>query len=176
MRNFNVTVTETLERVISVQAESEAEALALVEQQRRDGDIVLSADDYTGVDFTVQETPYAVEMSYAEMKKRFRDMERSRQHTEGYIVFSADSFNSPYSETARTYSVSSDAKAFQPNMGGYSIFGDCMDGSEYGVRLDQYMAAERGGKDGWKVERCYMMSDEVKRCDELTRKAQEQQR
>ena len=24
------------------------------------------------------------------------------------------------------------------------------------MRLEQYMAEERGGKDGWKVERCYM--------------------
>lgn len=177
MKEFQVAVTETLERIVPVQAESEAEAIALVERQRRDGDIVLTADDYTGVDFAVKETPYVVEMTYGEMKQHFRDMERTyRHHTEGYIVFSADSFRIPYDETARTYAVNSDCKAFQPNMGGYSIFGDCMDGSEHGVRLDLYMAEERGGKDGWQIERCYMMSDEVRHCNEQTRKSQEQER
>ena len=29
------------------------------------------------------------------------------------------------------------------------------------------MAAEYGGKDGWQVERCYMMADEVERAKEL---------
>ena len=52
--------------------------------------------------------------------------------------------------------VSSDNKAFQPNMGGYSIFASSIDGSDPMVRLESYMAAEKGGKDGWKVERCYM--------------------
>lgn len=176
MREFNVTIAETLERIIPVQAESEAEAIAIVEKQRRNGDIILSADDYTGVNFIVDKTPYIVEMTYGEMTKRFRNMEKNRQHTVGYIVFAADSFTAHYDEKARTYAVNSSNKAFQPNMGGYSIYGSCIDGSEHGVRLEQYMACEHGGKDGWQIERCYMMSDEIKRCDELTRKIQEQQR
>lgn len=97
------------------------------------------------------------DMSYLEMKKRFREAENNRSgHLTGYIVFSEDSFTKPYSLESRTYVVSSDNKAFQPNMGGYSIYASALDGTDMGVRLEQYMAEERGGKDGWKVERCYM--------------------
>ena len=44
-------------------------------------------------------------------------------------------------------------------MGGYSIYGYCLDGTDPCVRLDRYMAVEHGGVDGWKIERCYMKSD-----------------
>ena len=99
-----------------------------------------------------------VDMNYRELAQRFRAAERSepRQHLTGYIVFTADSFEKPYSEESRTYAVSSNNKAFQPNMGGYSIFASAIDGSDPMVRLENYMAAEKGGKNGWQVERCYM--------------------
>lgn len=96
------------------------------------------------------------EMSYRDMTALFADAERGRKHISGYIVFSQDSFPESYPESARTYSVSSDNKAFQPNMGGYSIYASAIDGSDPMVRLENYMAAEKGGKDGWKIERCYM--------------------
>lgn len=101
--------------------------------------------------------PQEVEMTYRMLKARFREAENNRSgHLTGYIVFTQDSFTKPYSLESRTYVVSSDNKAFQPNMGGYSIFASALDGTDMGVRLEQYMAEERGGKDGWKVERCYM--------------------
>ena len=101
--------------------------------------------------------PLEEELSYAEMASRFREAERSGGgHIRGYIVFSEDSFTVPYSEEARTYVVSSDNKAFQPNMGGYSIYASSLDGTDPMVRLEGYMRDEKGGKDGWKIERCYM--------------------
>jgi hypothetical protein len=104
----------------------------------------------------IREEDTVLEMSYGEMTDLFTAAERSKKHITGYIVFSQDSFKSPYSEESRTYCVSSDNKAFIPNMGGYSIYGSCLDGTDQCVRLEQYMAAEKGGKDGWKVERCYV--------------------
>lgn len=106
----------------------------------------------------VREPEKVEEMTYHEMRARFCAAEREaeREHLTGYIVFSQDSFDKPYSEASRTYAVSSDNKAFQPNMGGYSIFGSAIDGSDPLVRLESYMADEKGGEDGWKVERCYM--------------------
>lgn len=103
------------------------------------------------------------EMTYSEMAARFREAERHGKHLDGLITFSEDSFTKPYSLEARTYMVSSQNKAFQPNMGGYSIFGSALDGSDSYVRLEQYMAAEKGGKDGWKIERCCIRegSDEI---------------
>lgn len=97
------------------------------------------------------------DMSYGELKQVFSDAERngSGKHISGYIVFTEDSFDKPYSEESRTYIVSSNNKAFQPNMGGYSIYASSLDGSDPMVRLEGYMAAEHGGADGWKVERCY---------------------
>ena len=59
------------------------------------------------------------EMTYEEMTSRFREVERSGGNSVvGFIVFSADSFDKDYPEAARTYAVSSNNKAFMPNMGG----------------------------------------------------------
>ena len=97
-------------------------------------------------------------MTYAELAAKFRDHEstRPKEHLTGFIVFTEDSFREPYSLESRTYEVSSNNKAYQPNMGGYSIFGTSLDGSDYGIRLDRYMTAEKGGANGWKVDYCYM--------------------
>ena len=102
--------------------------------------------------------PEAVEMSYREMTKRFREAENSRrEHLTGYVVFTEDSFDKPYSEKSRTYVISSDNKAFQSGMGGYSVYASCLDGSDPCVRLDGYMFDEHGGENGWKIEKCYML-------------------
>lgn len=102
--------------------------------------------------------PVECDMTYQEMKEHFREAEKeSGKHLTGYIVFSQASFEKPYPLAARTYVVSSDNKAFRPNMGGYSIYASALDGSDNGVRLEQYMASEHGGSDGWQIERCYML-------------------
>lgn len=98
--------------------------------------------------------PQAVEMTFAEMRSRFCEAENEgKEHLSGYIVFSQDSFDKPYDERSRTYGVSSNNKAFQAGMGGYSIFGSCLDGTDPCVRLDGYMF----GENAWKIEKCYMM-------------------
>ena len=71
------------------------------------------------------------------------------------MLFSQDSFSEPDPETARTYMVSSDNKAFQPNMGGYSIFASSIDGSDHMVRLDSYMAKYRY------PEKFFRINDEI---------------
>lgn len=106
----------------------------------------------------VREPEIVTEMNYRELKELFRAVERNSEgkHLTGYIVFSQESFEKEYPEASRTYAVSSDNKAFRPNMGGYSIYASAIDGSDPMVRLENYMADERGGADGWKIERCYM--------------------
>ncbi len=123
-----------------------------------------------------EKAPHEVNMTYSTMKNYFRTAERARQHLTGYIVFSPASFEKEYPLESRTYGVSSDNKAFQPNMGGYSIYAASLDGSDPCVRLEQYMASEYGGKDGWQIERCYMMSDEVERAKALARAEKEHER
>ena len=98
-------------------------------------------------------------ITYQEMAALFRQHESAcpTDHLSGCIVFTEDSFDKPYPLDARSYAVSSANKAFQPNMGGYSIYAHSLDGGDPCIRLERYMAAEHGGKDGWKVEYCYLM-------------------
>lgn len=103
--------------------------------------------------------PGEVNMSYSEMKDLFHAAENEGKHITGYVVFTEDSFQDYYPEESRTYVISSDNKAYQARMGGYSIYGHCLDGSDPCVRLEQYMAVEHGGKNGWQIERCYMKED-----------------
>lgn len=104
--------------------------------------------------------PKEKDMAYREMKELFQNTDAiAKKFLTGYIVFSQDSFKKPYSLESRTYAVSADNKAFYNSMSGYSIFGDSLDGSDNGVRLDYYMADERAGEDGWKIERCYIKNE-----------------
>lgn len=106
----------------------------------------------------VYEPPKEVEMSYQELRRKFHETEKAgKTHITGYIVFTEDSFPEQYTEAERTYAVSSNNKAFIPGMGGYSIYGSSLDGNDPCVRLERYMIDERGGADGWKIERCYML-------------------
>ena len=97
--------------------------------------------------------PETVELTYSELADRFRIAEsEGKKHLTGYIIFSQESFNKPYDEKSRTYAVSSDNKAFKAGLGGYSIYGSCLDGSDPCVRLDGYMR----GENAWKIEKCYL--------------------
>ncbi len=124
----------------------------------------------------MNEEPKQENMTYQKMRAYFRAAERQNQHLTGYIVFSPASFEQEYSLESRTYEVSSDNKAYQPNKGGYSIFASSMDGSDCGVRLEQYMSSELGGANGWQIERCYMTLDELARAKEFLKKEREQER
>ncbi len=109
------------------------------------------------------------DVTYSELVSYFKAVENAKtgKHLSGYIVFTEDSFTAPYDERARTYAVSSDNKAFQPSMGGYSIYGSSLDGTDPCVRLEQYMAVECGGKNGWKIERCYVKTEELEQVKDL---------
>ena len=100
-------------------------------------------------------------MPYRQLTSEFYKQESSpsKEHLTGYIVFTQDSFSQPYPEVSRTYVVSSNNKAFIPGMGGYSIYGSSLDNTDPCVRLEGYMAAEHGGKDGWKIEHCGLVKE-----------------
>ena len=55
--------------------------------------------------------------------------EKQQEPLMAVVVFKQESFNTPYSEKSRSYSVTSECKYFKPNMGGNSLFGNCLDGS-----------------------------------------------
>lgn len=98
------------------------------------------------------------DMKYTELKKLFsvHESHYPQSHLTGYITFSSfgPTNKKEYPWESRTYLVSSNNKAFQPNKNGYSIFGSCLDGTDQCVRLEQYIQEEYGGKDGWVVEDC----------------------
>lgn len=113
--------------------------------------------------FEVKRTDVIEKITYAEMKKRFRTHEEAEaanptgNHLRGCLVFTMDSFLEEYSVASRTYFVSSDNKAYKPDMLGYSVFGSNVAGDDTGVRLDRYMREEKGGAQGWKVDFCYIV-------------------
>lgn len=100
-------------------------------------------------------------MTYQELRKLFyaHEDKNPSTHLTAYITFSGfgPQNRKVYPWESRTYLISSDNNAFQPNMGGYSIYGSCLDGSDCGVRLEKYMRDEQGGKDGWTVEDCCLI-------------------
>lgn len=96
------------------------------------------------------------EMSYSDLTSMFRKAENEGKSIVGYITFTEDSFDKKYPLDSRTYGVSSHNKAFISGMGGYSIYGSSLDGTDMNVRLERYMWNEHGGADGWRIERCYI--------------------
>ena len=63
------------------------------------------------------------------------------------IVYAQSNFTQEYSEASRSYRVTNlSGKRFFNGMMGGSIYGDSLDGTDLGVRLDAY---------DWKIERCY---------------------
>ena len=79
-----------------------------------------------------------------------------KERLEGVIVFTQDSFTKPYTEVQRSYQTNNLQKAFIPSMISSSLFADCLDGTDNGVRLDWYMK----GEGAWKVEYCYLLERE----------------
>lgn len=100
-------------------------------------------------------------MDYSELKALFCKHERENPstHLTAYITFSffGQENTKDYPWISRTYVVSSNNKAFQPNMGGYSIFGSCLDGTDQHIRLENFMREERGAQNGWVVEECCLV-------------------
>ena len=64
MKEYDVTITETLKMTVNVEAESQMEAEQMVSDNWRNQEYILDADNFTGVDFK------------ARRHTRSRDMER----------------------------------------------------------------------------------------------------
>ena len=52
MKEFEVTITETLQKSITVEAATREEAQAMVEEMWDKGDVVLDADNFIGAEFS----------------------------------------------------------------------------------------------------------------------------
>lgn len=67
-------------------------------------------------------------------------------HRRAVIVFSQSNWDQPYSEESRSYITHSNQWGWDYNKMGRCRLGDCLDGSERGVRLDWY---------DWEIEYWY---------------------
>ncbi len=160
MRDYYVTITETLRMKLNIEADSMEEAIEKVKDGWRSGEYILDADHFEDVDFDAEDISPKVEMSYPELSTLFRSVnDKGLSPITGYIVFTADSFDKEYNEASRTYVVSSNNKAYQSGMGGYSIYGSCLDGTDPCLRLEGYIR----GENAWRIEKCYMLKDDYDR-------------
>ena len=64
MKTYEVTITETLQKTVEVEAASRTQAQELVERKWNDSEYILDADSFVGVDFS------------ARSNERSRDYER----------------------------------------------------------------------------------------------------
>ena len=157
MRDYYVTITETLRMKLNIEADSMEEAIEKVKDGWRSGEYILDADHFEDVDFDAEDISPKVEMSYPELSTLFSSVnDKGLSPITGYIVFTADSFDKKYNEASRTYVVSSNNKAYQSGMGGYSIYGSCLDGTDPCLRLEGYLR----GENAWKIEKCYMIKED----------------
>lgn len=89
-------------------------------------------------------------------KLTFNQLKENTSWKEAVVVFTPESFSREYSEESRSYKISSDAKYFDGSKIGNSLFGDCLDGTDNGVRLDWYMKALPEETTRWVVDFCYI--------------------
>lgn len=68
MKKYKITITETLEREVEVEAPDWNHALDIVEESYWNGDVVLTADDHTDTDFYAEEIPPESEKSVKNRK------------------------------------------------------------------------------------------------------------
>lgn len=103
-------------------------------------------------------------LSWSEAKQYLIEYNRKYNHTSKgnashtcvmVAVIKSESFDKEYTLEERSYKFTNDNKAFIDGMGGYSIFADSLDGSDKGVRLEQYV--EYGD---WKVDYYYILQED----------------
>lgn len=69
-------------------------------------------------------------------------------------VITKDSFGKEYTVEERSYAFTNHNKFFIPSNIGNSIFADCLDGKDIGIRLEQYVCNLN-----WNVEYCYIKEE-----------------
>ena len=97
-------------------------------------------------------------LTWSEMCKKMRDFNTSHGYTrkgnpesiEAVVVFTGKGMKPGFTEIERSYQFSSDNKYFLSDQIGNSIFADCLDGTEFGIRIDWYLGE-------WEVDYCYIV-------------------
>ena len=69
MKTYEVTITETLQKTVEVEANSREEAERLVEQRWNDSEYILDADSFVGVDFSARSNERSRDYEWCYTKK-----------------------------------------------------------------------------------------------------------
>lgn len=87
------------------------------------------------------------------------DVLRANPEKVGVVVIKQHpKWDKEYPILERSYRVRGDNKYFRPGLCGNSIFGNSIEGHDWGVRLDWYIFDS--SEDGWDVEYCYVEGEE----------------
>jgi len=85
-------------------------------------------------------------------KLTLKELRERKDWSDAVIVFKQTKFfKKEYSELERSYQVGSWNKYFQDGLLGNSLFGNCLDGLDKGIRLDWWFG------DGAIVDYCYIV-------------------
>lgn len=101
-------------------------------------------------------------MTFSELEKVFYEFNKEHGVTQQFqkpfltavVVYTGKGMIDGLTEVQRSYRIQSNNKFFLPSMLGNSLFGDCLDNTETGIRLDWY----RGD---WEVDYCYIEGTHV---------------
>ena len=92
-------------------------------------------------------------ITYSEFCQKMWEHGRTHNNNEdwddqifGVIVYKAENWDKPYTEEQRSYRVGSFNRCFQAGKIAKSMFAECLDGTDKGIRLDWYK---------WEPEYCY---------------------
>lgn len=128
------------------------EAKVTVEQTFNDEAVLKEGPHFTFLEFCTEMQVYNEQR---EILQQFSD----KMPIYGVIVFKNESWpnrKENYSLQSRSYVVRSDNKYFLPTMIGNSLYGDNLDNTDKGVRLD-WMLHDEDTHKAWIIDYCYFL-------------------
>ncbi len=86
MKEYKVTITETLQMNVFVEAESQQEAEEMVSDRWRNAEYILDADHFVEADFEAEDAQPKVEMSYPELSSLFRSVNDKQLSPRDFLI------------------------------------------------------------------------------------------
>ena len=87
MKEFNVTIIETLKRTVTVEAETAEDAKDMVDAAWHNSEYILEAEDFDGVEFTIQNEKDGVEIEEINVEDNSIDTSKDRPYDSLYDMY-----------------------------------------------------------------------------------------
>ncbi|EGC03093.1 DpnD/PcfM family protein [Ruminococcus albus] len=87
MKEFNVIITETLRKVVTVEAETAEDAEEIVDAAWHNSEYILEAEDFDGVEFTVQNEKDGVKIEEINVEDNSIDTSKDRPYDSLYDMY-----------------------------------------------------------------------------------------